>query len=178
MATVWLTGCVFRAPPFFSFLLQRRLYITFVGEEGLDYGGVAREWFFLISHEMLNPMYCLFQYATNNNYQLQINPHSGVNPEHLQYFRFVGRVIAMVCWEFLATCWRQLFNTGFCFLFHTGNLPRQVYRQWLYAAVLQADAEQASHPQRPGNCGSRVLHLVKGELRPSFSRKERSFYMG
>eukprot|EP00730_Choanoeca_flexa_P005425 TRINITY_DN11938_c6_g1_i8.p1 TRINITY_DN11938_c6_g1~~TRINITY_DN11938_c6_g1_i8.p1 ORF type:complete len:787 (+),score=232.03 TRINITY_DN11938_c6_g1_i8:235-2595(+) len=79
--------------------LKRRLYITFQGEDGLDYGGVAREWFFLISHEMLNPMYCLFEYATSNNYQLQINPKSSVNPEHLQYFKFVGRVVALAIYH-------------------------------------------------------------------------------
>ncbi len=76
--------------------LRRRLYIIFRGEEGLDYGGPAREWFFSLSHQMLNPMYCLFEYAGNTNYCLQINPASGVNPEHLTYFRFVGRIIAMV----------------------------------------------------------------------------------
>lgn len=76
--------------------LRRRLYVVFRGEEGLDYGGPAREWFFMLSHQMLNPMYCLFEYAGGNNYTLQINPASGVNPEHLQYFKFVGRVIAMV----------------------------------------------------------------------------------
>lgn len=41
-----------------------------------DYGGVAREWFFLLSHQVLNPMYCLFEYADNGkncNYSLQIN---------------------------------------------------------------------------------------------------------
>ena len=76
--------------------LRRRLYIVFRGEEGLDYGGPAREWFFLLSHQMLNPMYCLFEYAGGHNYTLQINPASGVNPEHLQYFKFVGRIIVMV----------------------------------------------------------------------------------
>lgn len=25
----------------------------------------------------------------------QINPHSGVNPEHLNYFKFIGRVLAL-----------------------------------------------------------------------------------
>uniref|UniRef100_A0A673N279 E3 ubiquitin-protein ligase n=1 Tax=Sinocyclocheilus rhinocerous TaxID=307959 RepID=A0A673N279_9TELE len=54
--------------------LRRRLYIIFRGEEGLDYGGLAREWFFLLSHEVLNPMYCLFEYAGKSNYCLQINP--------------------------------------------------------------------------------------------------------
>ena len=55
-----------------------------------------REWFFHVSHEVLNPMYCLFEYASNNNYGLQINAASSVNPDHLTYFRFIGRFIAMV----------------------------------------------------------------------------------
>lgn len=55
-----------------------------------------REWFFLLSHEVLNPMYCLFEYANKNNYSLQINPASYVNPDHLLYFKFIGRFIAMV----------------------------------------------------------------------------------
>ena len=56
-------------------------------KEALDYGGVAREWFFRLSHEVLNPMYCLFEYASKKNYYLQINPASSVNPHHLMYFR-------------------------------------------------------------------------------------------
>ena len=32
-----------------------------------------REWFFLLSHEVLNPMYCLFEYANKNNYSLQVS---------------------------------------------------------------------------------------------------------
>ena len=55
-----------------------------------------REWFFLLSHEVLNPMYCLFEYAGKDNYCLQINPASYINPDHLKYFRFIGRFIAMV----------------------------------------------------------------------------------
>lgn len=82
-----------------AFELRRRLYIIFRGEEGLDYGGVAREWFFLLSHEVLNPMYCLFEYANKNNYSLQINPASYVNPDHLHYFKFVGRFIAMALYH-------------------------------------------------------------------------------
>uniref|UniRef100_A0A673N1Z8 E3 ubiquitin-protein ligase n=1 Tax=Sinocyclocheilus rhinocerous TaxID=307959 RepID=A0A673N1Z8_9TELE len=73
--------------------LRRRLYIIFRGEEGLDYGGLAREWFFLLSHEVLNPMYCLFEYAGKSNYCLQINPASTINPDHLSYFCFIGRFI-------------------------------------------------------------------------------------
>ena len=50
----------------------------------------------MLSHEILNPMYCLFEYASNNNYCLQINSKSAINPDHLKYFKFVGRIIAMV----------------------------------------------------------------------------------
>ena len=35
-------------------------------------------------------MYCLFEYANKNNYSLQINPASYVNPDHLHYFKFIG----------------------------------------------------------------------------------------
>ena len=73
--------------------LRKRLMIKFRGEDGLDYGGVAREWLYLLSHEMLNPYYGLFQYSRDDIYTLQINPDSGVNPDHLSYFHFVGRII-------------------------------------------------------------------------------------
>uniref|UniRef100_A0A1I7WFU5 HECT-type E3 ubiquitin transferase n=1 Tax=Heterorhabditis bacteriophora TaxID=37862 RepID=A0A1I7WFU5_HETBA len=43
--------------------LRHKLWIEFVGETGLDYGGVTREWFFLLSHEIFNPYYGLFEYS-------------------------------------------------------------------------------------------------------------------
>lgn len=63
--------------------MRKRLMVKFRGEEGLDYGGVAREWLFLLSHEMLNPQYGLFQYSREDNYTLQINPDSSINPVSL-----------------------------------------------------------------------------------------------
>uniref|UniRef100_A0A8C8J0I1 E3 ubiquitin-protein ligase SMURF2 n=1 Tax=Oncorhynchus tshawytscha TaxID=74940 RepID=A0A8C8J0I1_ONCTS len=56
---------------------------------------VCREWLYLLSHEMLNPYYGLFQYSRDDIYTLQINPDSAVNPEHLSYFHFVGRIMGM-----------------------------------------------------------------------------------
>jgi E3 ubiquitin-protein ligase NEDD4 len=53
------------------------------------------EFFFLLSHEMFNPFYCLFEYSAHDNYTLQINPASGVNPEHLNYFKFIGRCLGL-----------------------------------------------------------------------------------
>jgi len=75
--------------------LKQKLQIKFIGEEGLDYGGLKREFFFLLSHEMFNPDYSLFQYSHENSYTLKINPQSGINPEHLYYFKFIGRVVGM-----------------------------------------------------------------------------------
>uniref|UniRef100_A0A8B9RJB6 E3 ubiquitin-protein ligase n=1 Tax=Astyanax mexicanus TaxID=7994 RepID=A0A8B9RJB6_ASTMX len=91
--------------------LRRRLWIIFPGEEGLDYGGVW-EWFFLLSHEVLNPMYCLFEYAGKDNYCLQINPASSINPDHLKYFKFIGRFIAMALFH------GKFIDTGFSLPFY------------------------------------------------------------
>ena len=43
--------------------LKSRLYVEFQGEKGPDYGGVAREWFYLLSDEMFSPYYGLFEYS-------------------------------------------------------------------------------------------------------------------
>ncbi|CAK5270238.1 unnamed protein product [Mycena citricolor] len=75
--------------------LKRRLMVSFDGEDGLDYGGVGREWFFLLSHEIFNPSYGLFEYSAHDNYTLQINPASGINPDHLSYFKFIGRCLGL-----------------------------------------------------------------------------------
>ena len=38
--------------------LKKRLMIKFDGEDGLDYGGLSREFFFLLSHEMVGVVCC------------------------------------------------------------------------------------------------------------------------
>lgn len=106
--------------------LKKRLMIKFEGEEGLDYGGVSREFFFLLSHEMFNPFYCLFEYSAHDNYTLQINPHSGINPEHLNYFKFIGRVVGL-----------GVFHRRFLDAFFIGAL----YKMMLHKKVILQDME-------------------------------------
>ncbi|CAM1501062.1 Fc.00g102240.m01.CDS01 [Cosmosporella sp. VM-42] len=106
--------------------LKKRLMIKFDGEDGLDYGGLSREFFFLLSHEMFNPFYCLFEYSAHDNYTLQINPHSGINPEHLNYFKFIGRVVGLA-----------IFHRRFLDAFFIGAL----YKMVLGKAVALADME-------------------------------------
>ena len=60
--------------------LKKKLMVKFKTEDGLDYGGIAREWLHLLSRQMLNPYYGLFQYSRDDAYTLQINPNSAVNP--------------------------------------------------------------------------------------------------
>ena len=69
--------------------LKQRLMVTFQDEDGLDYSGVSREFFWLLSHELFSPQYCLFEYSTADNYTLQINPKSFINPDHLDWCREV-----------------------------------------------------------------------------------------
>ncbi|KAI1650174.1 HECT-domain-containing protein [Daldinia loculata] len=106
--------------------LKKRLMIKFDGEDGLDYGGLSREFFFLLSHEMFNPFYCLFEYSAHDNYTLQINPHSGINPEHLNYFKFIGRVVGLA-----------IFHRRFLDAFFIGAL----YKMMLGKSVVLADME-------------------------------------
>uniref|UniRef100_A0A674D995 HECT-type E3 ubiquitin transferase n=1 Tax=Salmo trutta TaxID=8032 RepID=A0A674D995_SALTR len=103
--------------------LKKRLMVKFRGEEGLDYGGVAREWLYLLCHEMLNPYYGLFQYSTDNIYTLQINPDSSINPDHLSYFHFVGRVMG------LAVFHSHYINGGFTLPFYKQLLGKPIMLQ-------------------------------------------------
>ena len=63
----------------------------------------------MLSKEMFNPYYGLFEYSATDNYTLQINPNSGVcNEDHLLYFKFIGRVAGR-SWSYRACrsicCW-------------------------------------------------------------------------
>eukprot|EP00095_Tigriopus_kingsejongensis_P006892 maker-scaffold125_size330479-snap-gene-2.15 protein:Tk06892 transcript:maker-scaffold125_size330479-snap-gene-2.15-mRNA-1 annotation:"e3 ubiquitin" len=76
-------------------LAKSRLFISFDKEEGLDYGGPSREFFFLISREVFNPYYGLFEYSANDTYTVQLSPLSSFVDHHLDWFRFCGRLLAL-----------------------------------------------------------------------------------
>ncbi|XP_037985309.1 E3 ubiquitin-protein ligase HECW1 isoform X6 [Motacilla alba alba] len=76
-------------------LQRNKLYVTFVGEEGLDYSGPSREFFFLLSQELFNPYYGLFEYSANDTYTVQISPMSAFVENHLEWFRFSGRILGL-----------------------------------------------------------------------------------
>lgn len=55
--------------------LRKLWMIDFIGEPGLDAGGLMKEWFELVAEELFNPDRGLWKETSNN--QLQINPLSG-----------------------------------------------------------------------------------------------------
>jgi E3 ubiquitin-protein ligase HUWE1 len=67
-------------------LIRSRLDIVFEEEEGVDAGGLTREWYLLLVREIFRPQYALFS-PLSNGVTYQPNPHSDANPEHLEYFK-------------------------------------------------------------------------------------------
>ena len=76
-----------------------KLNIRFHGEEGVDAGGVTREWFQVLSRQMFNPDYALFIPVASDRTTFHPNKLSSINQEHLMFFKFIGRVIGKALYE-------------------------------------------------------------------------------
>ncbi|CAD6898389.1 unnamed protein product [Tilletia controversa] len=76
-----------------------RLNVRFLGEEGIDAGGVTREWFSVLARAMFNPDYALFTPCAADRTTYQPNRLSSVDSNHLLYFKFVGRVIGKAIYD-------------------------------------------------------------------------------
>eukprot|EP00245_Coleochaete_scutata_P000270 TRINITY_DN1033_c0_g2_i4.p1 TRINITY_DN1033_c0_g2~~TRINITY_DN1033_c0_g2_i4.p1 ORF type:complete len:524 (+),score=94.91 TRINITY_DN1033_c0_g2_i4:229-1800(+) len=100
--------------------LRNPLSVHFVGEVGRDDGGVTRDWYSALSKEIVNPSYALFTASASDNYTFQVNPSSDVNPDHLDFFRFIGTVIGKAIFD---TC---LLDANFTRLFYKRILDRPV----------------------------------------------------
>ncbi|KAL8895002.1 MAG: hypothetical protein Q9192_003906 [Flavoplaca navasiana] len=76
-----------------------KLNIRFHGEEGVDAGGVSREWFQVLSRQMFNPAYALFIPVASDKTTFHPNRLSHINEEHLDFFKFIGRIIGKALYE-------------------------------------------------------------------------------
>jgi hypothetical protein len=65
---------------------------SFVGEPGLDAGGVAREFFEVASAQLFSQSNCLFEYSANDNMTYQINP-AVADRTSLPWYKFAGRLL-------------------------------------------------------------------------------------
>ncbi|OIT28105.1 PREDICTED: E3 ubiquitin-protein ligase UPL5-like [Nicotiana attenuata] len=75
-------------------LLRGSLFMEFKHEEATG-PGVLREWFFLVCRAIFNSQNALFVACPNDRRRFFPNPASKVDPLHLEYFCFSGRMIAL-----------------------------------------------------------------------------------
>ncbi|CAG8603546.1 16600_t:CDS:2, partial [Dentiscutata heterogama] len=76
-----------------------KLSVRFYEEEGVDAGGVTREWFQVLARQMFDENYALFKTSAADRLTYQPNRASDANPEHLSFFKFVGRVIGKAIYD-------------------------------------------------------------------------------
>lgn len=103
-----------------------RLEVNFKGEAGIDAGGVTREWYQVLSRQMFNPDYALFTAVASDETTFHPNRTSYINPEHLSFFKFIGRIIG-----------KAIFDD--CFL--DCHFSRAVYKKILDRPVSLKDME-------------------------------------
>ena len=76
-------------------LKRARISVSYVGEGGIDHGGLRREWFAHVSLQMVSEEVGLFR-AVGDQTTFDPSPASGVrNCEHLAQFEFCGRFVGM-----------------------------------------------------------------------------------
>lgn len=79
--------------------MKGRLHVQFTGEEGVDAGGVTREWYIILARQIFDANYALFCKSAAKAATYQPEKQSWANPEHLENFKFVGRVIAKAIYD-------------------------------------------------------------------------------
>lgn len=63
-------------------------------------GGITREFYSIMSNEILDPNNALFV-RCGVNHTAHPNPSSTINEEHLKYFRFIGCLIGKSLYDFV-----------------------------------------------------------------------------
>ncbi|ORY33382.1 hypothetical protein BCR39DRAFT_491673 [Naematelia encephala] len=77
-----------------------KLSVKFSSEEGVDAGGVTREWYSVLAQQIFDPNFALFEPCAADQQTYQPNKASAVNGDHhLGYFKFVGRVIGKAVYD-------------------------------------------------------------------------------
>jgi hypothetical protein len=100
--------------------MKNTLRISYIGEKGIDAGGLLKDFFYQLSKEIGNPNYSLLQYSSGNSYELEINPQSSLdNPLYLKYFKFIGRLMGLAIFN------KQYFPLSFTLLFYKRLLGKE-----------------------------------------------------
>eukprot|EP00924_Labyrinthula_sp_SR-Ha-C_P001661 augustus_masked-scaffold_18-processed-gene-5.6-mRNA-1 protein AED:0.45 eAED:0.45 QI:0/-1/0/1/-1/1/1/0/4073 len=79
--------------------LLGKVTIQFENEEGIDAGGVTREFYQILCRQMFKPDYGFFK-ASSDGTSFQPDSRSAVlYPDHIRYFRFIGRVVSKALFD-------------------------------------------------------------------------------
>ncbi|KAL1139791.1 hypothetical protein AAG570_006768, partial [Ranatra chinensis] len=92
----------------------RNFEITFQGEQGVDWGGLRREWFQLVCAALFDPRNQLFS-GFSDNLQALVHPNARRPPNlKLKHYEFAGRVVGKCLYESaLGGGYRQLVRARF-----------------------------------------------------------------
>eukprot|EP00429_Kryptoperidinium_foliaceum_P040002 CAMPEP_0176170230 /NCGR_PEP_ID=MMETSP0120_2-20121206/87153_1 /TAXON_ID=160619 /ORGANISM="Kryptoperidinium foliaceum, Strain CCMP 1326" /LENGTH=733 /DNA_ID=CAMNT_0017508039 /DNA_START=168 /DNA_END=2371 /DNA_ORIENTATION=- len=125
---------------------------TFIGEEGLDAGGVAREWFELVCTGIFDPDRGLWMSSTTNQMSMTINPASSTiyGGEDLAYFRFMGRVIGRALFD------RQIVK---------GHMVKHIYKHILgwpiqFKDLESLDVDYYRHLRQIAESGDEIFSIL------------------
>lgn len=105
--------------------IKSEFEVQFVGEQGVDGGGLRREFITIILQRIFNPNFGLFR-LSDNGLSIQPNSESMFIPDHLQLFRFAGRILALA-----------LFHSYEINVEFTISLVKHMLKQTLYINDLQ-----------------------------------------
>jgi len=107
--------------------LRKLWRFEFIGELGIDAGGLAREWFELVCQEIFDPDTGLWTSSATNQMSMTINPASEYCcDDHLVYYRFLGRVMGKAMFD------RQLVK---------GHMVKHLYKHILGWPIYFKDLE-------------------------------------
>ncbi|GJN03918.1 hypothetical protein PR202_ga21415 [Eleusine coracana subsp. coracana] len=74
--------------------LRDDLWVEFRDEEATGHG-VRREWFCMVFQALFSPSQVLFSACPSDRRRFFVNPTSVMDPLHLKYYEFAGRMIAL-----------------------------------------------------------------------------------
>nr|CEL71045.1 TPA: Ubiquitin--protein ligase, putative [Neospora caninum Liverpool] len=166
---------------------HKEFKFQFQGECGADAGGPTREFFTLISQKILDPNAGLFQICDVDEIAYRINSNSGVNENHLEFFRFVGLILGKALFD------KQMIGAPFCrpllkqLLQHGGGFQdlaffdSQLYRslQWIRSHPVDGVLDTAFSVTEDFFGETKVIPLKEGgeKERLTDANKEEYIYL-
>lgn len=75
--------------------LKKKLKVTFVGEAGLDMGGLTKEWFLLLIRQIFHPDYGMFTYHKDSH----CHWFSSFKCDNYSEFRLVGILMGLAVYN-------------------------------------------------------------------------------